>query len=426
MTTQSEPIGRIAIPLRATIVLVGTLGSIYMVSQFLRNSVAVIAPNLAQELHLSASQIGLLASAFFFAFAAAQIPLGIALDRYGPKICMLVCGGIAAIGAVMFALAHSPSGLIAARILMGLGSSCYLMAPLALYARRYPPHQFASLTGIQMGLGSIGTLIATAPFAFAVAVLGWRSTFIGVAFLMVLVTVCVMLVVREDARAPRFESRKESFAESVTGLMAAIRTPSAVPIFFLHLVTHASFVLVVGLWGGPYLTHIYGYDLTARGNMLFAAAVAQVLAAFVWGPSDRLFRCYKVPVLIGAGATAATLAAVAVFGALPPVWLLIWFVLVGALSAYTPVMIAHGKSLFEPHLVGRGMTLLNMGTMGGVFLTQMVSGFVIDLFPVTNGAYALDAYRLVFGLQALAMAGACIVYWRRVRDPWSDQHGNRT
>jgi len=423
MTTESAPYGKAAIPLRATIILVGTLGSIYMISQFLRNSVAVIAPNLAQELHLSASEIGVLASAFFFSFAAAQIPLGIALDRYGPKICMLVCGGIAAIGAVMFALTTSPTGLIAARILMGLGSSCYLMAPLALYARRYPPHQFASLTGIQMGLGSIGTLVATAPFAFAVAAIGWRGTFFGVAMLMVLVTVCVMLVVREDGAAPRFEPKTESFRESLAGLMAAIRTPSVVPIFFMHLVTHASFVLVVGLWGGPYLTHIYGFDLTQRGNMLFAAAVAQVAAAFVWGPSDRLFRCYKMPVLFGAASTALTLGVVAVLGVLPSGWLLLWFILVGALSAYTPVMIAHGKSLFPPHLVGRGITLLNMGTMGGVFLAQVLSGFLIDLFPVTDGAYALDAYRLVFGLQAAAMLAACLVYLLKVRDPWRELHG---
>jgi MFS family permease len=423
MTTQSEPIGRAAIPVRATIILVGTLGSIYMVSQFLRNSVAVIAPNLAQELDLSASEIGLLASAFFFSFAAAQIPLGIALDRYGPKICMLVCGGIAAAGAVMFALAASPAALIAARIFMGLGSSCYLMAPLALYAQRYAPHQFASLTGIQMGLGSIGTLIATAPFALAVAAVGWRATFFGVAVLMVVVTVCVMVVVRDDGPPPRFEPKKESLGESLVGLMAAIRTPSVVPIFFLHLVTHSSFVLVVGLWGGPYLTHIYGYDLTDRGNMLFAAALAQVAAAFVWGPTDRLFRAYKMPVLLGAASTALTLGAVAVFGKLPTGWLLLWFILVGAFSAYTPVMIAHGKSLFPAHLVGRGITLLNMGTMGGVFIAQVISGFLIDLFPVRDGAYALDAYRLVFGLQALATLAACAVYWFRVRDPWREQHG---
>lgn len=419
MSTQSRPAAA-ATARRATVILVGTLASIYMVSQFLRNSVAVIAPNLAEELGLTASEIGLLASAFFFSFAAAQIPLGIALDRYGPKACMLVCGGVAALGAMLFALAASSGGLIAARALMGLGSSCYLMAPLALYARRYPPHQFASLTGIQMGIGSIGTLIATAPFAFVVAAIGWRATFVGVAALMLVATVCVLVVVREDGGAPRFEPKRESLSASLAGLVAAIRTPSVVPIFFMHLTGHASFVLVVGLWGGPYLTHIYGYDLTARGNMLFAAAVAQVAAAFLWGATDRLFRSYKVPVLCGAAGTVLALGAVAVFGVLPPGALLLWFVLVGALTAYVPVMIAHGKSLLAPHLVGRGMTLLNMGTMGGVFLAQIASGFLIDLFPVKDGAYALDAYRLVFGLQAVMVAASALVYLFLVRDPWRE------
>ena len=122
---------------REVIALVGTLAAIYLVSQFLRNSVGVIAPDLAREIGLSAGEIGLLSSAFFFSFAAAQVPLGIAIDRYGPKRCMLVCAAIAFLGAVEFAVATTPAGLIAARILMGLGSSCYLMAPLALYARRF-------------------------------------------------------------------------------------------------------------------------------------------------------------------------------------------------------------------------------------------------------------------------------------------------
>lgn len=419
MSTQSGPAAA-AMAWRGTAVLVGTLASIYMVSQFLRNSVAVIAPNLAQELHLTASEIGLLASAFFFSFAAAQIPLGIALDRYGPKACMLVCGGVAALGAMLFALAPSSGALIAARALMGLGFSCYLMAPLALYARRYPPRQFALLTSIQIGIGSIGTLIATAPFALAVAAVGWRATFVGIAALMLVVTACVMVVVREDGGAPRFQPKKESLSASLAGLMAAIRTPSVRPIFVMHLTGHASFVLVVGLWGGPYLTHIYGYDLAARGNMLFAAAVAQVVAALLWGTTDRLFRSYKAPVLCGAVGTVLAFGAIAVFGVLPPGLLLLWFVLIGALTAYVPVMIAHGNSLFARHLVGRGMTLLNMGTMGGVFLAQIASGFLIDLFPVTDGAYALDAYRLVFGLQAVAVALAALIYLFLVRDPWRE------
>ena len=81
------------------------------------------------------------------------------------------------------------------------------------------------------------------------------------------------------------------------------------------------------------------------------------------------------------------------------------------------ILIAHGKSLFPPHLVGRGMTLLNTATMGGVFLTQILSGFIIDLFPTTNGAYALDAYRTVFGLQAVLIVLGLLGYFR-ARDPW--------
>src|SRR5256714_10785518 len=119
---------------RAVITLVGALAAIYLVSQFLRSSVGVIAPDLAAEIGLSAGEIGLLSSAFFFAFAAAQLPLGVAIDRYGPKRCMLVCAAIAFFGAAEFAIAPTPAGLIAARVLMGFGSSCYLMAPLRLHA----------------------------------------------------------------------------------------------------------------------------------------------------------------------------------------------------------------------------------------------------------------------------------------------------
>lgn len=407
---------------RVTVILVGTLGATYMLSQFLRNSVAVIAPDLARELHLSASEIGVLASVFFFAFAAAQIPLGIALDRYGPKTSMLVCSAIAILGALIFAFATSPGGLIFARILLGLGSSCYLMAPLALYARLYPPHRFASLTGIQIGLGSVGTLIATAPFAFAVAMVGWRASFFGVAVLILLAALAVWLVVRkEDSMPSPAMAETKGVSASLSGLIDAIRTPSAMVVFCMHFVSHSSFVLVIGLWGGPYLTHIYGFDLPARGNMLFVAAATQVVAAFLWGPSDRLFRSYKIPVLAGALTTVTMLLVVAGFGRLPPVLLPVWFVMFGALSSYTPVMIAHGKSLFAPHLVGRGMTLLNMGTMSGVFVMQMLSGFLIDLFPVQNDVYALDAYRLVFGLQAVVLVAASLIYGLKARDPWNDR-----
>lgn len=407
-----------AIPPGATVALVGTLGSIYIVSQFLRNSVGVIAPDLAAELRLSAAEIGLLSSAFFFAFAGAQVPLGIALDRWGPKLCMLGCSAIAIAGSIVFALAASPLGLVVARVLMGIGCSCFLMAPLTLYARRYPPQRFAMLTGVQLGLGSLGTLLATAPLAWAAAALGWRMTFVAVAALVLAAALLIALVVREEA-PPAAGGRHESLRESVAGLVDAMRVPAVGRLFLMQVFGYSSFVLVVGLWGGPYLTHIYGYDLAARGDMLFLAAVAQVVAMFLWGPTDRPFG-YKPPVLLGAALTALTLMAVAAFGVLPTPALLVWSVAIGFFTGYVTVLIAHGKAIFPPHLVGRGMTLLNVGTMAGVFLSQTVSGALIDLFPAKDGAYALDAYRLVFGLQGVCVLAACAFYVG-VRDP----HGRR-
>ncbi|HWV41813.1 MFS transporter [Pseudorhodoplanes sp.] len=405
---------RDSIATRDTVVLVMALAGIYMVSQFLRNSVGVIAPNLATELNLSASEVGLLSSVFFFSFAAAQIPLGVALDRYGPRRCMLVCAGIAIVGTLMFAAVASPFWLTVARVLMGLGSSCYLMAPLALYAKRFPPDRFATLVGVQLGLGTVGTLLATAPFAFAVALIGWRMSFVVIAGMVVAAAILVSVVVKDDKDGtPR---ARETLRDSLKGTLAAIRVPSFWPVFAVQLASYSSFVVVVGLWGGPYLTHIYGYSLTERGNMLFVAVLAQIVGSMLWGPSDRLFNSYKIPILIGLLLTAATLGLAAIVGIFSPIALFLWFVAIGLFPAVLSVVIANGKSLFPPVLVGRGMTLMNMGTMGGVFVSQSVTGAVIDLFPITTEGYALNAYRAVFGFQAVFILLTLLIFlW--ARDP---------
>jgi predicted MFS family arabinose efflux permease len=391
----------------AAFMLVGALIAVYMVTQFLRNSVAVIAPDLAQSVGLSAGDLGLLSSVFFFTFALTQLPLGIALDRFGPRRVLLVCVAIMILGSLAFAVASSSTGLIGARALMGLGSSSAFMASLAIYARQFPPGRFATLTGLQYGVGSIGSLFATAPLAFAAATIGWRESFAMVAAVTFAAGILVAVAVKDDP-AGRTAGPKESIGEAIYGVLTVIRTPSVGRLFLMHLVAYSSFALFVGLWGGPYLSHIYGFGLRERGELLLIPAVAQIAGAFIWGSADRLFGRFKLPVLLGAGLTAAMLAILGFAGVMPIPWLIAWMVVFGAL-AFTPPLIAQGKSLFPPHLVGRALTLFNMGTMGGVFLAQAISGAVIDLFPVVDGRYPLIAYRCVFLLQAvfvlIAMAG---------------------
>jgi MFS family permease len=416
MTTIGEAGSPRAAAIGGTVLLVGTLGAAYAISQLARNSVGVIAPDLAGELGLSASQIGLLSSMFFFAFAAAQLPLGVALDRWGPKRCMLGCAAIVVAGTLLFAGATTPATLIAARILMGLGTSCYLMAPLALYAQRFAANRFAVLAGFQLGIGTSGTLLATAPLALSTAAIGWRATFVAIAVVMAIAGALIAAVVRDETPSHAADTPRENLWQCLVGIREAMATDSVGRLFLMNLSTYASFALVVGLWGGPYLTHVYGLSLTERGNLLLIPAITQIIGMVAWGPLDRLFGGHKPAALLGAGATALLLAALAVIGKPPFAVLVVGLALFGLVASYLTVVVAHGKSLFEPRLVGRGLTLLNMAAMGGAFLSQIVSGFAIDLFPAEGGVYPLASYRLVFALQAAFVVVTCLAY-AGARDP---------
>src|SRR5690606_27441715 len=188
------------------------------------------------------------------------------------------------------------------------------------------------------------------------------------------------------------------------------------PVFAIQLVSYSSFVGVVGLWGGPYLTHLYGLGLTERGNMLFLPVLPQSWCWMLCGPTDSPLNSCKIQGIAGLLMTLAVLGLAAIVGVFTPVALFLWFVAIGLFPAVLSVVIAHGKSLFPPELVGRGMTLMNIGTMGGVFVCQTLTGFIIDLFPPASGGYALDAYRAVFAFQAAFILLGCLIYFFS-RDP---------
>jgi MFS family permease len=421
----TEPAGSMSIPSASrvpisgpAIALVATLISIYVVSQFLRNSIGVIAPNLAEEIGLSAAEIGLLSSVFFFSFAAVQIPLGMAIDRFGARRCLLAGVAVTVLGAILFAMATSAALLIFGRALLGVGVAGALVAPLTVYAKRFAPHRFATLTGLQIGIGTLGSLLATAPLALSTATIGWRNSFLVLAAVTLVIGLLIALVVEDEA--PATEGGRETLAESLAGILAVFRTPSVGRLFTMNLVIYSSFALIVGLWGGPYLTHIYGYGLEERGNILLVPVLTQMVGLILWGPMDRVMGSHKRPVLIGAGATAIALGYLGFAGTLTPPALMVWFAAFGFLAGFGPVLIAHGRALFPEHQVGRGLTVLNTASMGGTFLVQLISGLVIGQFPTAqDGSYALDAYRLVFGLQAGLMLLACLIYLG-ARDPGED------
>jgi predicted MFS family arabinose efflux permease len=334
---------------------------------------------------------------------------------------MLATAVLTVLGTVLFALAPSASLLIAARVLMGLGCSTFFMAPLVIYARRFPPERFAGLTSLQMGLANTGTLAATAPLAASAAAFGWRASFMAVAALTVVIALVVVFVVPKDEVSGK---PKETWGAAFRGVAAALKVPSFWPVFFMHLTTYGCFASVIGLWGGPWLSDVHGADLATSGNVLLLGATAQICGMLMWGAMDRFWGSYKKPVLIGSMATIVLLAILTVVPLAQP-WATVWFPLFGLCVAYTPILASHGKSLFPSTLTGRGITLMNIGTMGGAFLWQSVTGMLIDVMGRSaQGGYRPEGYTLVFGFLAGWLLISLIFYARAI-DPHPSRYATK-
>ena len=201
----------------------------------------------------------------------------------------------------------------------------------------------------------------------------------------------------------------------------ALKDGTFTAVFFMHLTTYSCFVSIVGLWGGPWLTDVHGADLAQRGQILLLGAGAQICGMLLWGATDRFWGSYKRPVLLG-GSAAFLMMVILVFAPLDLTLVPVWFVLFGLSVSYTPILTSHGKSLFPPHLTGRGITIMNIGTMGGAFLSQSVTGVLIDLMGRSgDGGYTPGGYRLVFA----ALGGwllLSLLFYVRAIDPHPSRH----
>ena len=275
----------------AGLVLVGVLATIYMISQFFRNSIGVIGPDLAREFDLDARALSVLASIFFLSFALVQIPLGMAIDRYGPRAVILGTAVIVVAGSFYFALARSYGDLVAARLIIGLGCSSFLMAPLAIYASRFRADRFATIVGVHVAGGNIGSLAATAPLAFAAATMGWRGAFLLVGVLACLAAALVFFFVREArgraAGAPRKAGRAPANSCTASRRRGARPPSRASSCCSLRAIPPSPRSWACGAGRGWRTSTACRVE--ERGELLLAMVIGQIVGLFVWGSADRLF-----------------------------------------------------------------------------------------------------------------------------------------
>jgi len=403
------PSGRIAVMFLLFAVLFGT-------GQFHRVSSVIIMPELAVELSLGAGALGAISGIYFLCAAAMQVPIGLAFDRFGARRTVPAVLLISFVGTMTFAAAHSAPGLFLGRALMGIGFASVLMGAYSVFARWVPLDRFSTVSALMIAVGSLGGMLATSPLAAAVAWIGWRPTIIGVGAMTVVLIVLTWAVVRDAPPDYRESGRRPSnLRENLRGLLQAWSNRQMQLVLAMGLVTYGPGMALLGLWGGPYLADVHGLGPLARGNLLFAIALAGPLGLLVIGPLDRILNSRKKVALIFASSMALAFALLALF-ADASLWLLgplmIWVMFA---QAYYVAVQSQCRSIFPDAMVGRATTSLNMAAVGGVALMQLSTGAIIAAFPPDAGGGAiasLTGYRWVFAAIAVAIAVAVVLYSR--------------
>ena len=381
----------------------------YTVSQFLRTSVGVLSPNLMHDFNINPNNMGLLGGVFFLSFAIFQIPAGILIDKYGPRKVMSYVIIFAVLGSIIFALSNSFYILLIGRVLMGLGCSICLMGSLVLITRWTDSDQFSKLAGIILAVGGIGGLLATTPLSYFSELFGWRLSF----WLAAAVTFCVMVLyyfILEDRKNDLILNRSNETI-SLKNLLFILKERNFKFMIPMSLMSYSSLVVILGLWGAPYLKDIHGLDSVERGKILMLMAISWNIGSFVFGRLRSIFGNYKNVVIFGATGVIILLFILSIITEINSIYLYILFCILGFFGAFSVALISHYQVLFDKEYMGRALSTANFFNFGGVFFVQWLTGKIIYLMGGDSTGAPIEAYRLAFLFVAILLLISLCIYF---------------
>jgi predicted MFS family arabinose efflux permease len=380
----------------------------YTVSQFLRTSIGVLSPNMMNDFNINHNDMGLLGGVFFLSFAIFQIPAGILIDRFGPRKVMSSVIIFGVLGSIIFALSNSFYSLLIGRIFMGLGCSICLMGSLVLITRWSDTSQFSKLAGIILAVGGIGGLLATTPLSYFSELYGWRLSF----WLAAVVTFFVMLLyyfVLEDRDKGLFNNKKNR-SISPKNLFFVLKERNFKFMIPMSLMSYSSVVVILGLWGAPYLKDIHGLDSIERGKILMLMAISWNIGSFVFGRLRSVFGSYKRVVIFGSLGVIFLLFVLSFISNINSNYLYILFCALGFFGAFSVALISHYQVLFDKEYMGRALSTANFFNFGGVFFIQWLTGKIIFIMGGNSSGAPIGAYRVAFLFVAILLLVSLCIY----------------
>ncbi len=381
----------------------------YAISYFYRNANAIIEVDLVRDLGLGPADLGLLTSVYFISFAAFQLPLGVLLDRYGPRRTESILLLFAALGSLLFAQAESLSGLIVGRLLIGLGVSACLMAAFKAYVLWFSSQRLAMINGLQMVAGGLGALLATIPLQNALSYTDWRGVFTGLAIITVFASVCLWIFLPENQRT---DDKMPSLKLHLKEIGQVLRSRIFWGIAPLAAISSGANMAIHGLWMKPWLRDVTGLSADNAAQLLFAMTLTFIGGFLTLGiiaeRLSQLFDVHLMSISVFGMTIFLFIQGTMIYGGIGSPLILV--ILLGFFGTASVLVYAGYAKIFPKNLSGRVSTFLNLLVFIGAFILQWGIGAIIELWPPTDNGYDPESYQSAFGFLVILQAAGLMWY----------------
>ena len=391
----------------------------FFISFFHRVSTGAIAADLQHEFAIGAAALGTLGATYFYVYALMQVPSGVLADTLGPRVTLTIGMLIAGVGSIAYGLAESFTTAAIARTLVGLGVSGVFVCTLKLHSNWFHERRFATAVGAANVSGIIGALAATAPLAWLITIVSWRSVFIAVGAVSLVLALAIWCFVREAPQAPAAPAVRGDWR----GALAAVAAnPATWPPFWVNVGISGAYMTFIGLWAAPFLIHAHGMSPVDAGRYTALTLIAFACCAPIVGwLSDRL-RMRRPLVIAFAAAYSAT----------GLIWIALPMPSAGgaAIAAVLTGLAVPGftltwsiaKEVNPPERAGIAIAIANIGGFVASGILQPLVGWVVDHGAGTVAGGSAEAYRLgIVVLVAWSLIGvvaACRLTETRCRNVW--------
>ena len=381
----------------------------YAISYFYRNANAIIEVDLVRDLGLGPADLGLLTSVYFISFAAFQLPLGVLLDRYGPRRTESILLLFAALGSILFAQAESLSGLIVGRLLIGLGVSACLMAAFKAYVLWFSSQRLAMINGLQMVAGGLGALLATIPLQNALSYTDWRGVFTGLAIITVFASVSLWMFLPENQRT---DDKLPSLKLHLKEIGQVLRSRIFWGIAPLAAMSSGANMAIHGLWMKPWLRDVTGLSADNAAQLLFAMTLTFIGGFLTLGiiaeRLSQLFDVHLMSISVFGMTIFLFIQGTMIYGGIGSPLILV--ILLGFFGTASVLVYAGYAKIFPKNLSGRVSTFLNLLVFIGAFILQWGIGAIIELWPPTDNGYDPESYQSAFGFLVILQAAGLMWY----------------